>query len=110
MNIQGWFPLGLTGLISLQGMSLDTRFFSKLPQVFIVYSQMQLSGEGMYMQTLGRYSEKELTRFFCQFHEKCWGIGMLKEQHGVVKKEDVENLRVLIQSCSGPAVSDHKEH
>ena len=35
---------------------------------------------------------------------------MLKEQHGVVEKEDVANLRVLIQSCSGPAVPDHKEH
>lgn len=35
---------------------------------------------------------------------------MLKEQRGVVEKEDVANLRVLIHSCSGPAVPDHKEH
>lgn len=34
---------------------------------------------------------------------------MLKEQHGI-EKEDIANLRVSIQSCSRPAVPDHKEH
>ena len=41
MNIQGWFPLGLTGLISLQSKGLS-RIFSPIPQFKSISSSAQV--------------------------------------------------------------------
>ena len=38
MNIQGWFPLGLTGLISLQSKGLSRVFFSTTTQKRLFFS------------------------------------------------------------------------
>ena len=42
MNIQGWFPLGLTGLISLQSKGLSRVFFSTTVQEYQFFSAQLL--------------------------------------------------------------------
>ena len=41
VNIQGWFPLGLTGLISLQSKGLSRFFFNTLALLSIQFSSVQ---------------------------------------------------------------------
>ena len=53
MNIQGWFPLGFTGLISLQSKGLS-RVFSNIigkHQFFVAQSSLWSSSHNLYMTT-----------------------------------------------------------
>ena len=60
MTIQGWFSLGLTGLISLQSKGLST-VFSRTT----VLNYQFFSAQPFYVQLLHRGGKKKMFSFFC---------------------------------------------
>ena len=64
MNIHDWFPLGLTGLISLQSKGLSRSLLGKVKKDTVVYCQ---DGESYSFSMLFRTNEGG-TEEICQFH------------------------------------------